>query len=141
MLVVLTNTNSSMAVTTVPRKNVMEAEESSIIHQLEHDNQHNKARESTKCGLRRVEHFLQEVVCAVRGTRSSRCGHRRHPRLAEIYGRLIGSDRAWLARVERLRRLLERRGRNPASGRRRLAVPFGRPTDRPSRVHPLLLRH
>ena len=57
MLVVLTNTNSSMAVTTVPRKNVMEAEESSIIHQLEHDNQHNKARESTKCGLRRVEHL------------------------------------------------------------------------------------
>jgi hypothetical protein len=57
VLVVLTNTNSSMAVTMVPRKNVMGAEESSIIHQLEHDNQHNKARESTKCGLRRVAHL------------------------------------------------------------------------------------
>ena len=50
------------------------------------------------------------IVGAVLGNESSRCGHRRQPRLAEIFEHLIGLVGPCLARVERLRRLLERRG-------------------------------
>ena len=90
VLVVLTNTNSSMAVTTVPRKNVMEAEKSSIFTTWSMTNSTTKRVRAQRAVFVELSTFLQRIRSGLRGNGSPRWDDPGDPRLPDWVGHQQG---------------------------------------------------